>query len=50
MLVREQHTPLQAIGTAFRERLMNAQKASFLFVKIRWCSLFFVGFAVMIGF
>jgi hypothetical protein len=46
VIVREQHTLAQGIGGAFRDRLIAAQKAPFLFARFRWCSLFVVGFAV----
>jgi hypothetical protein len=49
MIVREQHTPLQEIGGAFRERLVITQNAFSLFARIRCYSLFIAGFAVYVA-
>ncbi len=49
VIVREQHTLAQESDSVFRERPVSAQKAPFLFTRIRWCSLFFAGFAVNVA-
>jgi hypothetical protein len=49
IIVREQHTRVQGRDRAFREELDPARKAFSLSAKIRRCSLFIVGFAVIVA-